>query len=344
MMEANVNKGATGREKLKRMEICGRCSKGVDEGICCDCCKFWVHFKCEGLTESAAKVWKQMGSCARFYCTVRNCEQIAEQFINSIGPLKDQVDSNTHRIEDLEKKLATQESNVKKDTEKEVQRAISEVNKTLEAERNRIRVEVKEEMETVLQGNKDTGSGDAVERDQVKVEVQVMLEEEKDKAFRARNLIIAGVPEPDTDNLDIGKAADLKYITDLFTEHMKVDREEYGITDTTRLYRGQHVTGDKKPRLLRVRFDRQGMVGRVARASPELNSSNDGVVKNVTIFRDRSKKERDERKKLLSLAEDRNKEESDASFKWSVNFEKKEVVRLSKEMQTLKPFRQRKYR
>ena len=58
--------------------------------------------------------------------TVRSCNQIAKQFIDCIGPLQEQVDSNTRRIEELKKKLEAQQ----KDTELEVNRAISEVNST----------------------------------------------------------------------------------------------------------------------------------------------------------------------------------------------------------------------
>ena len=40
------------------------------------------------LTEDEARVWAKMGKRAKFYCLVRNCEQIAEHFINIVGPLK----------------------------------------------------------------------------------------------------------------------------------------------------------------------------------------------------------------------------------------------------------------
>ena len=38
------------------------------------------------------------------------------------------------------------------------------------------------------------------------------------------------------------------------------------------------------------------MIGRVARASPELANNEDSVVKNIRLFRDRPMKEREERK------------------------------------------------
>lgn len=344
MAEANVNKEAG---KIKRMEICGHCQSRVEEGICCDCCKFWVHFKCEGVSEAEARVWDKMSKRAKFYCSVRNCEQIAEQFINSIGPLKDQVENNTRMIADLELKIASQESNIRKDMDIEINRAINIMNGALEVKQDKIKSEVMKEVEGVLgtQGDKDAVPGAAVDKGQVKMEVQVVLDEEKDRTFRARNLILAGVPEPDTDDLGVGKAADLEYVTDLFASHMKVDSGEYKIMDTTRLYRGKNAAGNIRiPRLLRVQFDRENMVGKVARAAPKLDSSEEPIVKAIKIFRDRTKRERDERKKLLSQAEDKNNEESDNAFKWIVDFEKKDVIRVTKGGQYPKTFRQRRYR
>lgn len=69
--------------------------------------------------------------------------------------------------------------------------------------------ELKDEIEIVLQGKKEAITGAAVRKEQMKVEVQEVLENEKDQAYRARNLIMVGVPEPDTDDLDERNATDL---------------------------------------------------------------------------------------------------------------------------------------
>lgn len=79
------------------------------EGVCCDCCNYWVHYNCEGILDDEAKIWSKMGPRSRFYCTVRSCSQIAKQLNECIGPLQEQVDSNTRRIAELEKKLETQQ-------------------------------------------------------------------------------------------------------------------------------------------------------------------------------------------------------------------------------------------
>ena len=90
------------------------------------------------------------------------------------------------------------------------------------------------EVEEVLKVQKETIVGVPVKNEQVKVELQEILEDEKDKTFRARNLILIGVP-PDTDNLDVGNAGDLEYVSNLFNNHMMINRCKFKINNTTRL-------------------------------------------------------------------------------------------------------------
>ncbi|KAK3877512.1 hypothetical protein Pcinc_017776 [Petrolisthes cinctipes] len=255
--------------------------------------------------------------------------------------MTDQVDSNTQRLEALEKKLEAQQKN----TESEVNRAISEVNNAIEREKDKIKSEVRDDIVGVLQDHEKTGVGGTVKKEQVKVEVQEALEDEKDKAFRAGNLIIAGVPEPDTDDMDAGNSADLASVTRLFTDGMKLDPDSYRITNTTRLYRGRKEPADtNKDRLLRVRFDSSDMVGKVARASPELENAANSWMKNTRIFRDRSKKERDERRELIREAHTKNNEEEDSDYKWYVDFSNKKVLRKKEGEERPRPFRTQKYR
>lgn len=63
-----------------------------------------ASFKCittKDLTDVEFEMLGNLGSRAKFYCTVRSCDKVAGKFLNSIGPLPDQVDGNTKRIEDL---------------------------------------------------------------------------------------------------------------------------------------------------------------------------------------------------------------------------------------------------
>ena len=158
-------------------------------------------------------------------------------------------------------------------------------------------------------------------------------------------MILLGVPEPDTDDIAVGKAGDLNYVTKIFSRHMNVAPSQYRITDTSRLHGGKKnrdYTVD--PRSLRVRFDSGDMVGRVAREARQLEESEDQEIKKISIFRDRSKKEREEKKKLITEALEKNSDERDEAYRWIVDHEKKQVLRVVKEYRAQKPFRQRKYR
>ena len=285
-----------------------------------------------------------MGKRAKFYYSVRNCEQIAEHFINTVGPLKDQVDSNTRRIEELEKRMLTQETKGSCEAQKEITKAVSEVTKTWESKKEELKDEVKEELQTVLQSGSETHQTGNTRSGLLKAEVKVALEEEKDKAYRARSLILIGVPEPDTEDMAVGKAGGLDYVIKIFSRHMKVAPSQYRITDTTRLHGGKKnrdYTVD--PRSLRVRFDSIDMVGRVAREARQLEESEDQETKKISIFRDRSKKEREEKKKLITEALEKNSDERDEAYRWIVDYEKKRVLWVVKEYRAQKPFRQRKY-
>lgn len=76
--------------------------------------------------------------------------------------------------------------------------------------------EVRDEVEAVLSIQKEKTAA-AVGPDQVKNEVRkemgAAVKEERDKVYRARNLMLTNIPEPDTDDMEIGKAADLENVT-----------------------------------------------------------------------------------------------------------------------------------
>ena len=232
----------------------------------------------------------------------------------------------------MEKRILTQETKESCETQKEITKAVSEVTKTLESKKEELRDEVKEELQTMLQNGNETHQTGNTRSGLLKTEVKVALEEEKDKAYRARNLILIGVPEPDTDDMAVGKAGDLDYVTKIFSRHLKVAPSQYRITDTSRLYgrkKNRDYTVDPRP--LRVRFDSVDMVGRIAKEARQLEESEDQEIKKISIFWDRSKKEREERKKLITEALEKNSDERNEAYRWIVDYEKKQVLRIVKE-------------
>ena len=89
----------------------------------------------------------------------------------------------------------------------------------------------------------------------------------------------------------------------------------------------------------------EGMHEDGGKATPRLQSANNPTDKGVRIFRDKTKAERDERKKLINEAVMKNNEEENSdTFKWIVDYNKKEVIRVPRENSRQTTFRQRKYR
>ena len=101
------------------------------------------------------------------------------------------------------------------------------MNKVIEVEKDKIISEMKEEIEEMLKLQKETIVGVPVKNEHVKVEVQEVLDDEKNKTFWDRNLILAGIPEPDTHDLDVGNTGELKYASTLFNNHMKEYIQDY---------------------------------------------------------------------------------------------------------------------
>ena len=119
-------------------------------------------------------------------------------------------------------------------------KAIEQVNNNIEVGRTNITKVVKDEMSAVLQDASATnGTGLVfVGKDNVRDEVKAAMDDEKERhrEFRTRNLFFAGVPEPDTDDLNVGKAEDLDFVNVLLNQHMELEQTEYKVRDTTRMY------------------------------------------------------------------------------------------------------------
>ncbi|KAK3872360.1 hypothetical protein Pcinc_022577 [Petrolisthes cinctipes] len=128
---------------------------------------FMGHYYCEKFTDEQAELWEKLGSKAKFYCrhTVRNCEEMANRFILGIVPLegkvnwnKQQIEDNTHRIEELENTLSLQQTNIKEDTETAMKQAIGQVNIAMETDKINLKGAVKEEVSAVLRDQKEAAT------------------------------------------------------------------------------------------------------------------------------------------------------------------------------------------
>ena len=222
---------------MKNVNECGHCLKLVtstgrdSEGFCCDCCSFWVHARCEGINQNEYKLWKKLGERAKFYCTVRNCEQVATQFFSSLGPIKEQVERNTHKLEDLEKKMLDNED------------SIDRLNGTMDRK-------IVEAVESV--------TIEAI-KSEVKDEVECCLKIENDRRYRARNIIIAGLQESSDSSADERKARDLEAVKSLMVGDLGLEVSDCNITQCIRLGKIR----SQGPRLVKVRLPTEDAVMKV---------------------------------------------------------------------------------
>lgn len=141
----------------------------------------------------------------KFYYTVRSCHFAANQFMDTLAPLRDQVNSNTDRMNELEEKVAKQGTVVGQDKEK----AVTMI----------------EDSETKI-------------REDMIRELRAAAEEERDRVYRAKNVIVTGVVEPDTNDTQVDRDYDEAAEADLFTTKLKMETTDFTIVETTKLYPG----------------------------------------------------------------------------------------------------------
>lgn len=308
-----MNKGG------KDIDICGHCNGKVtktgknSEGYQCDCCGFWVHARCEGYTaeEYQALLIVADKTGLALYCTVRSCDEIAKQFLKSIGPLKEQVEKNSKRIEELENKLTHQSSAMENIIVEKTKEQVVEV--------------VDEKIKPVIKENMEKLSNS------VKDEIKTAIDDERDRAYRARNVMMVNVPEPREEG-DSDQATAERVLGDVFL----LDMNEFTIIETTRLHSRQPSRGDNQEansfpsRLLKVRFQTEEMASAVIRATQQQNHAAEQARGSIRVFRDKSKKERELTRQLFARAEANNQSESDNSrYKWIVDHRNKKVVRVA---------------
>lgn len=90
-----------------------------------------------------------------------------------------------------------------------------------------------------------------------------------------------------------------------------------------------------------MRFVEKEMINTSTRATRRLELPRS---KKIRIFRDKTKSEREERKKLIDQTIRENNEEENQDCKWAVDYKEKKVVRVLKVGGGRMTFRQRKYR
>ena len=138
--------------------------------------------------------------------------------------------------------------------------------------------------------------------DLINAKVKEAVEIERECTKRARNLCITNISEP-VGTSEEKQKQDCEVVMKLFTDHMKLKESDIIIQGTWRLGK---VNADNTPRILKVILDREYMISTLLKATSELQKATDAEVKKISIFKDLTKEDREQRRKLVKEMKTRN--------------------------------------
>ena len=258
--------------KEREKDVCGHCDmrrtdtgKGSD-GLLCDYCGYWAHASCEGLTAEGYRMLCKLSDIVpsmSYYCVYNRCKHVAGEILKQLGPLRERVEENTQRISLLEDEVRDQ-------------------NKRLEAN---VEIEV----------GKCLGST-------IEDQVRKVWGEEKERAVRAKNVLIMNVKEETRPDSTVRKDWDTKFVRELLTDVLGLDDEitrPSKMKNVVRMGKYDESTSAQKPRLVKVMFDHEDTAKSVLHSANKLGNANEADIKVIKIFRDLSKDDRDKRRKLV---------------------------------------------
>ena len=277
-------------------DVCGYCNekcttrgKGSD-GILCDYCGFWVHAKCDGMTAEYYKMFSKLAEGVKnlqYYCSLNHCNIVSKEILKQIGPIRQKVEENSQRIGVLEDIVSRNSVELETKVKEEVQNTVTET---------------------------------------IEDKVKSVWEAEKDRLARAKNVLLANVPESEDTVGEQRKKHDEQVVSNLFTDSLGIDSIdiESKIVSVGRLGKKEDRTG-KGPRLVRVALDQENTARKVLTAAPKLGEQVEERVRNIRIFRDMNEEDRRKRKALVDEMKQKNedlRQQGITDSKWIIRGDK----------------------
>ena len=306
-----------GPNKARPKNICGHCNNEVksrgqgSDGIECDCCRYWVHAQCEGISQEKYKMWQTIGDRAKFYCSVMMCQETADLFFSKMEPMQKQIDENSDRIKELEEVVKKQEQEI---------------------------IQMRSEIEDTENGPRARPSSSNEEEvvNKCREEIRNSLESERDRVFRSKNIIIARLPEVVREEGNQRSLEEIEFgkVNTLLSTVLNMNMRNIFIERTERLHSHGRPNQDGdthqpiRPRLLRVRLRTEEMAKAILNSAGRADFSTTDY-NEVKIFPDRNKEERQYRKELMAEARARNQEsiERNSGERWFANFRTGQIER-----------------
>lgn len=337
-----------GGDKGGEKERCGECGKAVsdaDAGVLCEICEIWFHIKCENIGEPMYKAMQQFKTL-HWYC--ETCSLGAEKLMNMLAKVEGRVqklekakDSTlvtmTAEINKIEGKVNELADGVEKSLRK-MEEKLNEMEKT---KANQLPDGASASVEAVPKwseivskavDSKFTEMQDNMAKVSAAVEeTKSQIEEQKEKESRQSNIIIYNNEEERTEDKEEWRRKEMDFCLELFNSTLEVAVKAEDIVKTIRL--GKRTSGTKRPML--VQFRSKTIKNEVMESLWKLKKA-DPKQKSLSIQPDMTKKEREECKRLVALAKQKEVDEGQGEFMYRVRGppEKMTIVKLRRFVST----------
>lgn len=291
----------------KKDTQCDRCNVKFtkkDKSVCCAACGFCFHSACVNIDEALSDTLRLGVSGLHWFCD--NCRKgvlrilrESSKFDDRVNKtelemkvLKEEVENQTAALTSLQKSMADLQCTLQTHFEEDRPSKTlwtDIVNRQVEQKIGTVQIEVQEMHKAILTKNEQ-------------------LAEEKDKEGRKNNIIVHKMPESKATDHNCQKKEDMDFLLALLKEALKV---EYETGDVKRISRLGRSSDTNRPLL--VEFSTSTVKNTVMESLGKLRGAEDKY-KGLSIVHDRTKKEREELKKLVQEAKD--KQEQDKSGEW----------------------------
>jgi hypothetical protein len=329
------------KDKAKQYS-CLRCKELVEsEGVGCDICENWFHYKCEDLSrEQYAQMVKPETKFMHWFC--KDCEKDTLSLGKTINAMKVKQDKMEAELLSLRQTVNSCSSELKaRPTKPEVAELVKSTSTELkkEIDLRPTKAEVLNIIETKLaehvantaekeKQDENTWADIAAKHVDTKMsqvtvnlnEVQKTLEdtkkkalEEKERETRSNNIVIYRVPET-SDPSEERIKQDKHFCISLLKDALEVDLGDGDIKKIFRLGKREASTTAARPILIQLR--ERGIKNRVMESLYKLKHAEDKF-KNVSITHDLTLQERSECKALVIEAKSKQDEEK-GEWLWRV--------------------------
>lgn len=302
-----MSKKVKTKEDINR---CGLCPKKVgesDKGLQCELCDAWFHCKCIAIKEELYELMQEQEGM-HWFC--KTCNSGAEKMLQIVLKMQANLEKVEKEVKDIKEGLTETRLGLEGRIEKCEQRI-----RALGGDVNDMQEKAKEQMDEKQQGKLwsdivrvqvDDKFG-KVEGEMSKVmnslqESKERLQDERDHDSRMNNAIIHRVVESKADTSEMRYAEDLQFCLGLMQDALEMDIDKNDIKKISRLgKKGEGV------RPLLVQFKSKVTKNGLMESLQKLRNA-ESMYKNLSIVHDMTKKERDECRKLVLEA--KQKEES----------------------------------